>query len=731
MSTELLKYQSDFLESFKFVKVEHYETPAQIAEKDFTQTYQSKMSTLLDFYFKLRNKVQVNVPELPLLPEDPKALDLVCGFLSATSLFGKRDLQHLLQTIPLPFRLDLCLKYIMKYEKEFNLEWDALEKKSSLPMDPNSAKQQFQEIYNFLKRSSENPFKKPIVEKLKENMANKKFPPEILKMIEEELSRFSELNESHPDYNIQRNFLELITALPFGVKSPDNFDISHARKLLDEDHYGLDEVKNRILEFIAVAKLKGSIKGKSLLLVGPPGVGKTSIGSSIARCLNRKFVRIALGGEHDVSVLKGHRKTYIGAYPGRIVQALKNSDTENPVILLDEVDKISSGIRGNLQDTLLEILDPVQNVKFTDHFLDTSIDLSNVLFICTANLTETIHPAVLDRMEVIHLSGYTKEEKKQILQRYLEPRALEASGLKEKYADKINITDQAIETLLVRYAREAGVRNLERLMKRICEKITLKFVKGDVSDITITPENLKDYVGLPIYSDQRLYKDIPPAGVILGLGYNSYGGSVLFIETMKSNFDAHLEQPKQKDQIVTNNTNGSRRGNIKLTGSLGDVMQESTQIAYSYAKYILSTFFKNSFLETNDVHIHFPDGASKKDGPSAGVAITSSLISLALNTPTADVVAMTGEISLTGKVLKIGGVKEKILAAKREGVKKVILPLDNKPDVDELKDYIKEALEFHFVDNYLQAMNILFPSLVKDKPAFIQAQKTLDTHLEL
>ena len=678
------------------------------------------MTKLFDYYWKLRSNVQVNVPQLALLAEDPKALDLVCGFLSATALFAKKELQSLLETIPLPQRLSLCLRYFMKYEKEFNTQWDILRKQSSLPMDPNADKQQFQNIYDFLKRSSENPFKKPLVEKIKENMVNKKFPPEILRMIEDELSRFSELNESHPDYNIQRSFLELITALPFGVRSPDNFDISKARAILDEDHYGLDEVKTRILEFIAVAKLKGSIKGKSLLLVGPPGVGKTSIGSSIARCLDRKFIRIALGGEHDVSVLKGHRKTYVGAYPGRLVQALKNANTENPVILLDEVDKISSGMRGNLQDTLLEILDPVQNVKFTDNFLDTAIDLSNVLFICTANLTESIHPAVMDRMEVIKLSGYTKEEKKQILQKYLLNRALEHSGLKEKYADKINLTDEAIDALLLKYAREAGVRNLERLTKRICEKITLKIVKGETDQITVTPSNLKDFVGPPIYSDQRLYRGIPPPGIIMGLAYNSYGGSMIFIETMKSNFDLKTEQLDQGAQVIAENNpvkKDFRRGNIKFTGSLGDVMQESTQIAYSYAKYILSTFFSNSFLETNDVHIHFPDGASKKDGPSAGIAITSSLVSLALNTPTANIVAMTGEISLTGKVLKIGGVKEKVLAAKRDNVKMLILPFDNKQDVDDLKDYIKEGIEFHFADNYMQVLKILFPSLANSNSA--------------
>ena len=710
--------------SFRFAKINLISDDSQL-DRINMDAYRAKMATLMVYYTKIRSKVQINVPELYLPPEDPKTLDVIASFLSATHVFYRRELQMLLETMPIMGRLDITLRLLSFYEKEFSDKWNQIEKKSDLPMDPKSEQQAYIDMYNYLKRSSENPFKKPVVDKIRKNMEGKTFPPEVLKMIEEDLSRFTEIQESHPDYNVYRNFLELITSLPFGIGSKDNLDIKHARKVLDDDHYGLDEVKDRILEFIAVAKLKGTVKGKSVCLVGPPGVGKTSIGSSIAKCLGREFVRISLGGEHDVSVLKGHRKTYVGAYPGKLVQALKNCGSENPVIMLDEVDKIGAGTRGNLQDVLLEVLDPVQNVKFTDHFLDTPIDLSNVLFLCTANLLETIHPAVLDRMEIIQLSGYTKQEKKEILTRYLLPRAIESAGLKEDYADKVELTQDAIDKLIGSYAREAGVRNLERLVKRICEKLTLKFVRKQITNAVIQPVELKDYVGLPIFSDQKLYEGIPQPGVITGLAYNSYGGSVIYIETIKFNFEDLPTGEQAESQLNIDDGNsdiststqqkGSRRGGLKVTGSLGDVMQESIQIAYTYAKYTLSTFFNNDYLEKNDVHIHFPDGASKKDGPSAGVAITSSLISLAMNAQMTDQFAMTGEISLTGKVLKIGGVKEKVLAAKREGINKVLLPASNKQDVEDLKDYIKEGIEFHYAEKYPEVLQLLFPELQTHK----------------
>lgn len=710
-------------EQFRFARVKGI-IPDSFADTMTPDAYRAKMATLMSYYTRLRSKVQINVPELYLPPEDSRTLDMISSFLSASHLFYRKELQTLLETTTIKRRLDLCLKFLSKYEREFSTQWEQIEKKTNLPVDPQSEKQTYVDMYNFLKRSSENPFKKPIVDKIRSNMEGKTFPPETLKMIEEDLSRFSEIQESHPEYNVYRSFLELITSLPFGIHSKDNLDLANAQAVLDEDHYGMDEVKDRILEFIAVSKLRGTVRGKSICLVGPPGVGKTSIGASVAKCLGRKFVRIALGGEHDVSVLKGHRKTYLGAYPGKLVQALKTCESENPVIMLDEVDKIGTGMRGNLQDVLLEVLDPVQNVKFTDHFLDTPIDLSNVLFLCTANLLETIHPAVLDRMEIIQLSGYTKEEKKQILTKYLLPKAIDNAGLRENYADKIQFTDEAIEKLVNNYAREAGVRNLDRLVRRICEKLTLKFSRKQITEGIVRPEDLKGYIGLPIFSDQHLYEGAPQPGIITGLAYNSYGGSVIYIETIKFNFEElptsdqatkELNVDDGKSDIaVGSRQKGARRGGLKVTGSLGDVMQESIQIAYTYAKYLLSTFYHNDFLEKNDVHIHFPDGASKKDGPSAGVAITSSLISLSMNLQTVDSFAMTGEISLTGKVLKIGGVKEKVLAAKREGIKKVILPASNKQDVEDLKDYIKEGIEFYFAEKYIEVIQVLFPSLCHD-----------------
>ena len=708
-------------QNFEFAQVEVLPQENTLTNKE---NIQELMRMLIYYYSKLRSIVQVNVPELRLIPEDPQTLELISGFLSSTNLFNKKDLQALLEALNIKNRLELCLRYLALYEREVANQWDQLEKNRNLPVDSKSEKKHYLDLYNFLKKSFENPNKKPIIEQIRNNMEGKTFPQEVKNLIEEDIAQLSELNESHPEYNIHRSFLELITSLPFGIHSKDNLDIAHARRILDEDHYGLEDVKNRVLEFIAVSKLKGGVKGKSICLVGPPGVGKTSIGESIAKCLNRKFVRISVGGEYDISILKGHRQTYIGAYPGKLVEALKNCGTDNPVILIDEIDKIATGYSGNLQDVLLEVLDPVQNVKFTDHYLDVPIDLSNVLFLCTANLLETIHPAVLDRMEVIQLSGYTKQEKKEIFKRYLLPKALEAAGLKGNYESRITIHEDAIEKLVNNYAREAGVRNLERLVKRICEKLAFKFLSNQHQQIEIGAADLKEYVGLPKFSDQKVYEGIPPPGVIIGLAYNSYGGSVIYIETIKRNFEQIQPSTEQKNKTTEENVdvvkkdNGIRRGALKVTGSLGEVMQESIQIAYTHAKHILSMHLNSDYLEKNDVHIHFPDGASKKDGPSAGIAITSSLISLATNVPIADLVAMTGEISLTGKVLKIGGVREKVLAAKREGISKVILPLANKQDVEDLKDYIKERVEFYYAETYSDVMKILFPSLVQSSQSF-------------
>ena len=511
----------EFAEIFKFAQV----APLIDLEEPMTSNYKAKLSMLLGIYANLRTKMPINVPELIYHPTDPRIIDVLCGYLCLTNFFPKSDLQKLLETLSVSQRLNICYDLLNRYETKLKEQWSQLEK-SSQDLSPPSAQGKMLEIYDFLKKAKESPLKSPIIEKLIKQLSERNFPPHIRTLIEEEISQMQELSEQHPDFNTKRNLLELVLALPFGITTADNFDLEKASKILDEDHFGMDDVKERILEFIAVSKLRGTIKGKSLLLVGPPGVGKTSVASSIARCLGRKFARISLGGEYDVAVIKGHRKTYLGSYPGKIVQALKNVNSENPVILLDEVDKIGRSIRGNIQDALLEVLDPVQNDKFYDNYLEVPLDLSKVLFICSANLLDTVHPALLDRMELISLSGYTQKEKFHIFNQHLLPKALKSVGLGE---NKITFTQEAIEKLINGYARESGLRSLERFIKRILEKTSLKIVMGEKIDTVVKPEQLIDFIGLPIFSDRKLYQGTPQPGIVIGLAYNAYGGSIIFM----------------------------------------------------------------------------------------------------------------------------------------------------------------------------------------------------------
>ncbi|XP_023224137.1 lon protease homolog, mitochondrial-like [Centruroides sculpturatus] len=514
-------------------------------------------------------------------------------------------------------------------------------------------------------------------------------PKPVLEVIEEELNKLSFLDNHSSEFSVTRNYLDWLTNIPWGKTSVENLDLKRAKEVLEEDHYGMDDVKKRILEFIAVSNLRGSTQGKILCFYGPPGVGKTSIAKSIAKALNREYFRFSVGGMTDVAEIKGHRRTYVGAMPGKIVQCLKKTKTENPLVLIDEVDKIGRGYQGDPSSALLEVLDPEQNINFLDHYLDVPVDLSKVLFICTANVTDTIPEPLRDRMEMIEVSGYVAEEKIAIAKCYLIPQARELTGIKE---DKVTITDDALQKLIKSYCRESGVRNLQKHIEKILRSCAFNIVNEKSEKIEVTVDTLQKFVGKPLFTHDRLYENTPP-GVVMGLAWTAMGGSTLYIETA-------LCRPFDEEKS---------EASLQLTGHLGDVMKESANIAYSFAKsFLLKEKPANNFLQKANIHLHVPEGAVPKDGPSAGCTMVTALISLALNQSINKNVAMTGEVSLTGKVLPVGGIKEKTIAARRVGVSCLILPEENRKDFFDLPTYITEGFEVHFVDNYKTIYDLLF-----------------------
>ncbi|KAI6653316.1 Lon protease-like protein, mitochondrial isoform X3 [Oopsacas minuta] len=533
--------------------------------------------------------------------------------------------------------------------------------------------------------------KEQLREKFMEKMKKLSPPEQVAEVFEEELTKLSLLDTNSSEFSVTRNYLDWLTNIPWGQASDERFDLSEAKNILEQDHYGLDDIKKRILEFIAVSKLRGGVQGKILCFCGPPGVGKTSIGRSIARALNRNYFRFSVGGLSDVAEIKGHRRTYVGAMPGKLIQALKKVQTENPLILIDEIDKLSRGYQGDPASALLELLDPEQNKNFLDHYLDVPIDLSKVLFIGTANVTDTIPAPLIDRMEIIHVSGYISSEKVEIAKRHLLPEALTQCGIS---TNQITLTDNAINTLISSYCRESGVRNLQKQIDKVLRKSARQIVESaDFKPIQINADNLSDYVGKPVFPSERMYQLTPP-GVILGLAWTAMGGSTLYIESVPIN--------QSKDRV----------GGLQLTGKLGDVMKESAQIALTVAKGFLHDpaylSMDTDFFEKNAIHLHVPEGATPKDGPSAGVTMVTSLLSLAIGRSVKQDLAMTGEISLTGKVLPVGGIKEKLIAAKREGVKYVILPSGNQSDYHDLANSIKDGLEISFVSEYREVYRIAF-----------------------
>ncbi|KAG0330392.1 ATP-dependent Lon protease pim1 [Dissophora globulifera] len=667
--------------------------------------------------------------------EEPAKL---ADFATAVSQGDPEELQSVLESLSIEDRMQKALLVLKK-----ELMNAQLQSKISKDVENKIAKRQreyylMEQLKGIKKELGiESDGKDKLIEKFREKGIKLAMPEQVKKVFEEEITKLEHLEPAASEFNVTRNYLDWLTNVPWGVRSPENYDIRHAAHVLDEDHYGLKDVKDRILEFIAVGRLRGTVEGKIICLAGPPGVGKTSIGKSIARALDREFYRFSVGGLTDVAEIKGHRRTYVGAMPGKVVQALKRVKTENPLILIDEVDKVGRGHQGDPASALLELLDPEQNSSFLDHYMDVPIDLSKVLFVCTANVLETIPGPLLDRMEVIQLSGYISDEKVAIASRYLAPTAKQAAGLESA---NVQLHDDAIEALIKNYCRESGVRNLKKQIDKVFRKAALKIVrdlpdvervepaaKDDKDDndtlsgfikkypdeklldddeaaknseshsegkadkeekskeprleipstvnVDITAANLKDYVGPAVFQEDRLY-DATPAGVVMGLAWTSMGGSALYIE---STLDGGLSEKS--------------RPHFLRTGQMGDVMKESTSIAYTYSKNLIGRRFpENRFFNKAAIHLHVPEGATPKDGPSAGITMTTSLLSLALNKPLDPTIAMTGELTLTGKVLKIGGLKEKTIAAKRSGVKTLIFPQANLPDWEELPENVKEGV---------------------------------------
>lgn len=523
-------------------------------------------------------------------------------------------------------------------------------------------------------------------------------PEAAAKEARRELERMAQMHPSSPEYHVIRTFLDTILSMPWHTSTEDRLDIRRAKKMLDEDHYNLVKIKQRILEYLSVRKLKKDMRGPILCFVGPPGVGKTSLGKSIARTMGRKFIRASLGGVHDEAEIRGHRRTYIGAMPGRIVQGLRKMGVNNPVFMLDEIDKLGSDYRGDPASALLEVLDPEQNNSFRDHYLDVEFDLSRVLFICTANILSTIPSALLDRMEVLELSGYSEEEKLAIAHTYLIPKQLEEHGLKRGDA---KFTDEGVREITNSYAHEAGVRNLEREIASVCRKIARGHAEGNKRKVKVDAKKVHSLLGPPKYL-RELRDETAIPGVANGLAWTPTGGQVLTIESIKT--------PGQKH-------------NFKLTGSLGDVMKESAHAALGYlSAHAQSLGIERDFFDNYELHIHVPAGAISKDGPSAGIALTASMLSIALAKPLRAELAMTGEITLSGRVLPVGGIREKALAARREGLKTVILPHQNAKDIEELPKEVKDDVEFVFVKHMDEVIPRLFAEDLAAKPKRIRGK---------
>ncbi len=635
--------------------------------------------------FKQMISMVPNIPEelkisIINIESPTKLADLVASHLN----ISVADKQKILETLDVKQRLKIVngfissemdvLKLATKIQSQVKTEIDKSQREYYL-------RQQLKTIQDELGQKDD---RSEETADLRKKLDEAKLPEEAKKEADRELNRLSKMSPMSAEYTVSRTFLDWVISLPWSIKTDDNLDIDKVQKILDEDHYNLKKVKERILEYLAVLKLKKDMKGPILCFVGPPGTGKTSIGRSIARSIGRKFVRISLGGVRDEAEIRGHRRTYIGALPGRIIQGLRKAGTNNPVFMLDEIDKLGTDFRGDPSSALLEVLDPEQNNSFSDHYLDVAFDLSKVMFITTANLMDPIPSALRDRMEVLELSGYTEEEKLSIAKQFIISKQIKAHGLTKK---SITIDPESVKKVITKYTREAGLRNMEREIASLCRKCAKEIARGKQTKIKVSVDKVEELLG-PIKFFPEVAEQNSEPGLATGLAWTQAGGDILFIEA----------------------TSMKGTGKLNLTGKLGDVMKESAQAAMSYVK-AHGKELKiplDDFFNKHDIHIHIPAGAIPKDGPSAGITIAMTLISLLKNEPILPTLAMTGEITLRGRVLPVGGIKEKVLAARRAGIKTIIMPKRNEKDLDEIADNVKKKLSFKFVERIDEVVTIIF-----------------------
>jgi ATP-dependent Lon protease len=650
--------------------------PADAAE---LKEYMGKVLGLFEQYAKLTHALAFEGLAASLKVDDP---DRFADTLAAHLAVSTADKQTLLEADSAAARLQKIEDLLELEVEKVNIDRrinNKVKKQMEKAQKEYYLNEKIKAIHQELGRKDDRGDE---VEELKKKIAEAGMPKDVREKAEAELKRLEAMPPVSAEATVSRNYIEWLVGVPWKKASRESRDLSRAEAILNEDHYGLEKVKERILEFLAVRQLVQKTKGSIICFVGPPGVGKTSLAKSIARALNRKFVRLSLGGVRDEAEIRGHRRTYIGAFPGQIVQMMKKAGTVNPVFLLDEVDKMSSDFRGDPAAALLEVLDPEQNHTFTDHYLDVEYDLSKVMFIATANVADPIPPALRDRMEVIPLSGYTPNEKVAIARQFLVPKQREANGLRN---DQIEIGDETVLAIITSHTREAGVRNLEREIGSVCRKAARRIVsKKATPPILVTPENLRDFLGKPRFRSQRK-GETSEIGIATGLAWTEAGGDILSTETS-------LLRGK---------------GTLTLTGSLGEVMQESARAAVSYVRSRAEMYDADpNFHEKFDIHVHVPEGAIPKDGPSAGITMAVSLFSAVTKLPVLKDVAMTGEITLRGKVLPVGGIKDKMLAAYRAGILTVVLPSENDKDLDDLPEEIRSKMEFHLVSNMDEVIRV-------------------------